>query len=48
MNSVFLLDIFPVTVTSLSKAFGTDDEAARITVQFAVTAEPIEDVAIPA
>jgi hypothetical protein len=47
-TATYKMDIFPVTVTSLSKAFGTDDEAARITVQFAVTSEPIEDVAIPA
>lgn len=44
----YKMDIFPVTVTSLSKAFGTDDEAARITVQFSISSEPIEDVDIPA
>lgn len=42
------MDIFEVTVTSLSKQFGTDDEAARITVQFSIKSEPWEDVAIPA
>lgn len=44
----YKMDIFPVTVISVSKQFGTDDEAARITVQFSITSEPIEDVAIPA
>ncbi len=43
-----LMDIFPVTVSSLSKNEGTDDEAARLTVEFAITAEPVEDVVIPA
>jgi hypothetical protein len=46
--ATYKMDIFPVTVTSLSKAFGTDDEAARITVQFSISSEPYEDVAIPA
>lgn len=46
--AAYKMDIFPVTVISLSKAFGTDDEAAQITVQFSVSSEPIEDVAIPA
>lgn len=45
--AAYKMDIFPVTVISLSKAFGTDDEAAQITVQFSVSSEPIEDVAIP-
>lgn len=43
-----LMDIFPVTVSSLSKNEGTDDEAARLTVEFAITSEPVEDVPIPA
>lgn len=41
-------DTFPVTVSSLSKAEGTDDEAAKLTVSFAITAEPAEDWVIPA
>lgn len=45
--ATYKMDIFPVTVISLSKAFGTDDEAAQITVQFSVSSEPIEDVTIP-
>lgn len=39
---------FPVTVSSLSEAAGTDDEADRLTVSYAITAEPAEDWAIPA
>lgn len=43
-----LMDIFPVTVSSQSKQEGTDDEAARITIEFAITSEPVENEAIPA
>lgn len=41
-------DTFPVTVSSQSKQEGTDDEAARLTISFAITAEPAENWPIPA
>jgi hypothetical protein len=39
---------FPITVSSISEQAGTDDEAARLTVEFAITSEPAENWAIPA
>lgn len=41
------MDVFPVRVLSQTKVRDMDD-AAKITVQFAVTSEPAENVAIPA
>lgn len=41
-------DTFPITVSSLAKNEGTDDEAAKLTVEFAITDEPAEDWVIPA
>ena len=40
-------DVYPVEVTSLGKVRATGDTAAQLTVSFAVTAPPAEDVAIP-
>jgi hypothetical protein len=42
------MDVFPIKVTALSKDMGTGDEAALITVMFAITSEPAENVTIPA
>lgn len=42
-----LMDVFPVRVLSQGK-MRTLDDAAKIQVQFAVTSEPAENVAIPA
>lgn len=43
------MDVFPVKVSSVSKMFGsTEEEGARVTIQFAITSEPAEDVTIPA
>jgi hypothetical protein len=39
---------FPITVSSISEQAGTDDEASRLTVEFAITDEPAENWAIPA
>jgi hypothetical protein len=42
------MDVFPVKVSSLGKQRTTGDTASLIQVDFAVTAEPQEDVTIPA
>ncbi|MGI5232860.1 hypothetical protein [Actinoallomurus sp. CA-142502] len=42
-----LMDVFPVTVSSVSKTI-PDNAAADMTVSFAITSEPAEDVTIPA
>lgn len=42
-----LMDVFPVTVSSVSKTI-PDNANADVTVNFAITAEPAEDVEIPA
>jgi hypothetical protein len=42
-----LMDVFPVEVTSAGKSI-PDNADADITVQFAITSVPAEDVAIPA
>ncbi|MGH3679086.1 MAG: hypothetical protein ACRDT2_01985 [Natronosporangium sp.] len=42
------MDVFPVRVTSVGKPRTTDDEAATVTIQYAITSEPAENVAIPA
>ena len=41
------MDVFPVTVTSVGKSI-PDNADADITVSFAITSVPVEDVAIPA
>jgi hypothetical protein len=41
------MDIFPVTVSSVGKS-GPDNAAADLTIDFAITSIPAEDVAIPA
>ena len=41
-------DIFPVIVTSLGKVRGAGDNAHQLTATFAITAEPAEDVTLPA
>lgn len=42
------MDVFPVTVVSNSKAYTTDNEAAKITVQFTITARPAFNQTVPA
>ncbi|GAA0347895.1 hypothetical protein NE235_10715 [Actinoallomurus spadix] len=42
-----LCDVFPVTVSSTPKSL-PDNAAADITINFAITSEPAEDVVIPA
>jgi len=42
------MDVYPVRVVSQSKARSLDDEAATITVTFAITAEPAENLTVPA
>ena len=42
-----LMDVFPVRVLSQGKIRSLDD-AAKIQVQFAVTSEPVENIAVPA
>jgi hypothetical protein len=41
------MDVFPVTVSSVGKS-GPDNAAADLTIDFAITSIPAEDVAIPA
>jgi len=40
------MDVFPVQVAAVSKPF-EDDDAVKIEIQFAITAEPAENVEIP-
>jgi len=42
------MDVYPIRVSSLGKVRSTSDQAAQITVAFAITSEPATDVAIPA
>ncbi|PXY33553.1 hypothetical protein BAY59_10750 [Prauserella coralliicola] len=42
------MDVFPVRVLSNGKMRSIGEEAARIQVQFAITAEPAENVTVPA
>ncbi|MFF1358748.1 hypothetical protein [Streptomyces sp. NPDC058297] len=42
------MDVFPATVVSNSKAYTTDNEPARITVQFTITARPAFNQTVPA
>lgn len=41
-------DVFPVKVRGLPKERSVGDEAGRITVEFSITAEPAENVVLPA
>ncbi|MER7212450.1 hypothetical protein ABT340_35805 [Streptosporangium sp. NPDC000239] len=43
-----LMDVFPVRVLSVGKQRTMGAEAARLVVQFSISAEPAEDVVIPA
>lgn len=40
-------DVFPVKVSSVGKVRSTGDQAFQVTITYAITAEPAEDVAIP-
>jgi hypothetical protein len=42
------MDVFPVRVLSVGKVRSMGAEAARLTIQYAVTSEPAENVTIPA
>jgi hypothetical protein len=42
------MDVFPVRVSSVPKEMGTGDDAGSLTVMFAITSEPAENVTIPA
>jgi hypothetical protein len=41
------MDVFPVTVVSSSKAYTADNEAAQVTVQFTITARPLQNGTVP-
>jgi len=41
-------DVFPVQVTSLGKVRSVGDQGFQITVQFAITKPPAEDIVLPA
>ncbi|MEV7804986.1 hypothetical protein AB0O28_18755 [Microbispora sp. NPDC088329] len=41
-------DVFPVTVSSHGKSRSVGAEPARLTIQYAITSEPAENVTIPA
>lgn len=41
------MDVYPVTVVSNSKAYTADNEAAKITVQFTITARPVFNQTVP-
>lgn len=41
------MDVFPVTVVSNSKSYSTDNEAAKITVQFTITSRPVFNGTVP-
>ncbi|CAL9666884.1 hypothetical protein SUDANB145_07205 (plasmid) [Streptomyces sp. enrichment culture] len=41
------MDIYPATVVSNSKAYTTDNEAAKITVQFTITDRPLFNGTVP-
>jgi hypothetical protein len=42
------LEVFPVKVASNSKGYSTDNEAAKINVQFVITERPLQNATIPA
>jgi hypothetical protein len=44
----YLMDVFPVRVASQGKTRTNDDEAATVAINFAITREPVENLAIPA
>ncbi|MFD7922546.1 hypothetical protein ACFV3R_25380 [Streptomyces sp. NPDC059740] len=41
------LDVFPVKVASCSKSYSTDNEAAKVTVQFVITDRPALNQTVP-
>jgi hypothetical protein len=41
------MDVYPITVVSNSKAYTTDNEAAKITVQFTITQRPVFNQTVP-
>jgi hypothetical protein len=41
------MDVFPIKVSSNSKPYSTDNEAAKINVQFVITARPLLNGTVP-
>lgn len=41
------MDVFPIVVVSNSKGYSTDNEAAKITVQFTITQRPLFNGTVP-
>ena len=41
------MDVFPIKVASNSKSYSTDNEAAKINVQFVITARPLLNGTVP-
>jgi hypothetical protein len=41
------MDVYPVTVSSVGKIRSVGNEAARLTIMYAITSVPAEDVTIP-
>jgi hypothetical protein len=41
------MDVFPIKVASNSKSYSTDNEAAKINVQFVITARPLQNGTVP-
>ena len=42
------MDVYPVEVAAGGKARSTGDQALQVTIDYAITGPPAEDVAIPA
>lgn len=42
------MDVYPVEVAAVGKARSTGDQALQVTIDYAITGPPAEDVAIPA
>jgi hypothetical protein len=41
------MDVFPIKVASNSKSYSTDNEAAKVTVQFVITERPAFNLTVP-
>lgn len=43
------MDVFPATVSAIGKEFGgTEEDPAKVTIEYSITSVPAEDVTIPA
>jgi hypothetical protein len=47
LTAAYKADVFPVKVSSVGKVRSTGDQAFQVTITYAITAEPAEDVTIP-